>query len=376
MNITYVTNFPSIDVKYWSGLVYFMAKNLEKRATVDYITDLREAYPLSLRVKNKLFNRNKIYRIDRSPEIGREYARQISNRLKPSTDIIFSPSSTNLAYLETNKPKVFYTDATFASMINYYDYFTNLSSRYIKEGMRMEQQALDSCSLAIYSSQWAADSAIRDYQIDPEKIKVVPFGANITTKHLSLDDVKSSLKAKDGATCKILFLAVDWVRKGGDIVIDTVKRLNSELNLPTELHIVGIEDLPVDDLPPYIFNHGRISKATPEGMKKIEDLITQCHFLFIPSRADCTPIVFSEAMSYGVPCVSAATGGIPSIVNDLNGIILDSDSGAIEYAKNIYDAFIDKTRYSELALSAFYDFESRLNWDVAMDKVIKHMKDL
>lgn len=376
MIITYVTNFPSTDIKHWSGTVHFMATNLAKYSNVDYITGLQEDWTFSLKAKNKLYGRNKIYRADRSPEFGKSYARQISEQLNPTTDILFSHSSTLMSYLKTNKHKVIYTDATFASMINYYDYFSNLSQQYIKEGNQMEQLSLDSSSLAIYSSQWAADSAIKDYNADRDKVRIVPFGANISTQKISLEEIKDILKKRSTDVCKILFLGVDWFRKGGDIAIDAVRYLNEELRQPAELHIVGIDDLPVENLPPYIINHGRISKATPEGMKKVEDLILQSHFLFIPSRADCTPIVFSEAMSYGVPCVSAATGGIPSIVNQSNGIILSPQVEPKDYAQQIYKTFEDKSYYNELALSAYHDFESRLNWDTAMKTIVSYMKEL
>jgi glycosyltransferase involved in cell wall biosynthesis len=376
MNVTYVTNFPSTDIKHWSGTVHFQAASLAKYNHVDYIANLQEDWTFSLKVKNKLYGGSKIYRADRSPEFGKSYARQIQAQLNPATDILFSHSSTLMSYLKTNKHKVIYTDATFASMINYYNYFTNLSRQYIREGNRMEQLSLDTGSLVIYSSQWAADSAIRDYNTNPDKVKIVPFGANISTRQLSLDEIKEAVKRRDESVCKILFLGVEWFRKGGDITIEAVKYLNEELHLPAELHIVGIDDLPAENPPPYIINHGRISKATPEGMKKVEDLILQSHFLFIPSRADCTPIVFSEAMSYAVPCISAETGGIPSIINDSNGIILSPDVAPKEYAEQIYRIFENKNYYNELALSAYNDFETRLNWDTAMKTITGYLKEI
>jgi glycosyltransferase involved in cell wall biosynthesis len=353
-----------------------MATSLAKYTQVDYITNLQEDWNFFLKIKNRLWGWNHIYRADRSPEIGKSYARQILTQLNPATDILFSHSSTLMSYLETNKHKVIYTDATFASMINYYDYFTNLSRQYIKEGNRMEQRSLDTCSLAVYSSQWAADSAIRDYNVNPDKVKIVPFGANISTNPLSLSEIKAVLGKRESSVCRILFLGVDWFRKGGDITIGAVKYLNEELHLPAELHIVGIDDLPVENLPPYIVNHGRISKATPEGMKRVENLIMQSHFLFVPSRADCTPIVFSEAMSYAVPCVSTKTGGIPSIVNGTNGIILPLDAAPKDYAEQLYKAFSTKSLYNELALSAYNDFVTRLNWDTAMKTITGYLKEL
>lgn len=375
MNITYVTNFPSIDVKYWSGTIYYMAKNLEKKANVDYIADLQAPDSLSLKLKRKIYGRHKQYWTDRSPEITKGYAQQIMSRLSPTTDIILSPSSSIISRLHSSKPTVFYADATFASILNYYDYLSNFSDKYISEGMKTESLALKNSSLAIYASDWAAESAIKDYNADPAKVKVVPLGAN-TNKRLSLSEVQELIDKRDKKTCRILFLGVEWKRKGADIVIDAVRLLN-EMGLSTEVHMVGIPELPLDEVPPYVINHGFIGKNKPEGLRKLEDLIGGSHFLFVPSRAEAYGVVFCEAMSFGVPCVSTRTGGIPTIIkNELNGIILDIEAEAKEYAEHIYKAYTDKAYYKELALSAFNDFETRLNWDVAMDKVVSYMREL
>lgn len=375
MKIAFVSQFPSIDVSYWSGIIYFMAKTLEKENELTYILDLKIETPLSLRLKKKLYNKKEFYQIDRSPEIGKGYARQIKKQLPSDIDFIFSPSSIPLAYLETDKPKVFFTDATFASMINYYPDFKNLGKRYIKEGMGLEKRALDSCQLSVYASQWAANSAINDYGADPDKVKVLPFGANIHTRNKQ-EEVEAFIKNRDPKECRILFLGVDWERKGGDIVLTAVKQLNA-MGLPTHLDIVGISKLPVDNLPPYVTDHGRISKATPEGLKKIEDLIKSSHFLFVPSEAEAFGIVFCEAMAFGVPAISRKTGGITSIIkNDFNGIILDYNSPPEKYAHHIFNLFGNKHKYEEIALNAFRDFETRLNWETSMRAITDHIKQL
>ncbi|MDU1892284.1 MAG: glycosyltransferase family 4 protein [Dysgonomonas sp.] len=375
MNITYITNFPSIDVKYWSGTIHFMAESLAKKVSVDYITDLEAPDNLSLKIKRKLYGRVKKYWTDRSPEISKGYARQIQKRLNSATDAILSHTSIPLAYLNTNKPMAFYTDATFAAIVDYYHYYSDFSSQYIKEGMRTERMALENSNLAIYASDWAAESAIRDYDIDPEKVRVVPFGANLD-KAPSLDDIRYSLNHRNRTKCKLLFLGVEWERKGADIVIKAAESL-IDMGLDVEVHIVGIPKIPMAEIPSFVINHGFINKGTAEGRKKMEVLMSESHFLFVPSRAEAYGVVFCEAMAFGVPCVSTMTGGIPTIIkNGLNGIILDIEATAIEYAKAIYETFADSNLYNEIALSAYDDFVRRLNWDVAMDKVVKYMKEI
>ena len=45
-------------------------------------------------------------------------------------------------------------------------------------------------------------------------------------------------------------------------------------------------------VPPFVKVHGFISKSTAEGKSKFNDLIGQSQFVILPTKADCTPIVF------------------------------------------------------------------------------------
>lgn len=371
--VSFVTTSPDISINTWSGTEYYMSKTLEKHFDVSYITNLK----MNLFTKaslRKLFNKS--YSLTRSPEVAKDYSKQVLKRLPQNIDIIFSAGTIPIAHIDTNKPKVFFTDATFAQMINYYEEASGLAARTIKDGMALEQQALDSAALALYCSEWAANSAINDYNISPEKVRVVPLGANID-RILDLEDVRQLIARRNNKVCKILFLGVDWVRKRGDLVVETVKLLNEELSMPTELHVVGIRNLPSFDLPPYVINHGFISKSEPGGIEKIENIISESHFLFVPSKMEAYGLVFCEAMSVGVPAITSKTGGIPTIVkNDINGVILDINASAMEYAENIYKIFTNQSLYKELSISAYADFKERLNWNVAGKNMAKYINEL
>src|SRR5205085_671227 len=120
------------------------------------------------------------YLPDRDPHLLKQYARQVADRLSRSdADLVFSAGTLATAYLKCRQPIAFWTDATFAGMVNFYPGLTQLHDKTIKEGMAMEQAALNGASLAIYSSEWAARSALEHYKADPNKVKVVSFGANL-----------------------------------------------------------------------------------------------------------------------------------------------------------------------------------------------------
>ena len=92
--------------------------------------------------------------------------------------------------------------------------------------------------MAIFASDWAASIAKDYHHIDPGKVKVVPFGANVEHNN-NIQDV-SYIEDRSKNVCKLLFIGVDWKRKGGDIAFKTAEGLNKK-GLKTELTVVGCE---------------------------------------------------------------------------------------------------------------------------------------
>ncbi|RZK15331.1 MAG: group 1 glycosyl transferase, partial [Flavobacterium sp.] len=189
MKIGYITLYNSSDLSKWSGLGYYIASALKRENNELHYIDLSKEKGTGIIVK-KRFDKivyDNIY-AQRNEQFLRKtsfYVFEAAKRL--DVDCYFSPSSLPIAYFETNKPKIFYADATFANLINYYEKFKGLSIKTIDEGHKIEKQALDTCSIAIYSSEWAAKTAIEFYGADSKKVKVVPFGTNLDVQNTIKD---------------------------------------------------------------------------------------------------------------------------------------------------------------------------------------------
>jgi glycosyltransferase involved in cell wall biosynthesis len=97
----------------------------------------------------------------------------------------------------------------------------------------------------------------------------------------------------------------------------------------------------------------------------------------MPSRAESFGHVFCEASSFGVPSLATNVGGIPTAVrNDANGRTFSKEAGFEEYCAYISDLFSNYSRYKNLALSSFKEYEARLNWSVAGQTVKELLMDL
>jgi glycosyltransferase involved in cell wall biosynthesis len=361
MNIAFLTAHNPRDRRSWSGIHYYMAKALSQYC--EKVTLLGPVNPYQIflgKVFNKitlsLFNIEYVYKFHVS--LAKKYARIFQKKLSAGQfDLIFAPAATaEIAFLEAVPPIVYAQDGTVALADGYYFGF---SPRIRREANLLESLAISKSRLAVYSSQWAARSAIHDYHADPGKVHVIPFGAN-------LDETPSQeaiLAKKRSNRCRLLFLGVQWDRKGGDIAFETLAKLE-ELKFPAQLTVCGC-------VPPKKFAHQNLTvipflnKDIPAHRAKLHDLLLSSDFLLLPTRLDCTPIAFCEASAYGLPVITADTGGVPEMVKSgENGYVLPRGAVAADYARVLYEIFGDERRYYELVRRSRVAYEERLNWDV------------
>lgn len=386
MKLAYVTTYDASKLNgsnEWSGTGYYIAQALKKQSiALEYLSPLTEPFGLnSIRKAKRLYYKlvaGKNYQSDADISLLKSYAQQVSKKLNSSQtqlDIVFSAAVNQIAYLECSQPIVFWADATFANIKDFYPLYSNLSESVIRDWHQMDNLAIQKSKLAIYSSDWAAQSAIRDYGADPSKVKVIPFGSNVDSPFTN-ETIKSAIAARPSDRCKLLFLGVDWIRKGGNVAYEVAEKLNQS-GLQTELTIIGCPPMVDSPLPNFVKSLGFISKATQAGQARISQLLIESHFLILPTLADCTPIVFCEANSLGVPCLSTTVGGVPTMIcNGSNGQLFAPEGNVADWCDYITNLFTNYEDYKKLALSAFNEYESRLNWRVAGQQVKDLLKTI
>jgi glycosyltransferase involved in cell wall biosynthesis len=392
MKVAWVSVYNAEDLSVYDGRGYHAPLALKNQSvSVEYIGSLKipKIYQPYFYLKRRLYynrfiepkNRRSFY-VNESSLLVRNYASQISKKLSKLKEINAICSgvvcgSQPVAYLECDRPIVIWTDATFLSTLDFYPgYFKNeICQESMRNAIANDKAAFTNCSLAIFPSQWAAKEAIEQYQISPSRVKVVPFGANLNCDR-KLEDIKTIVDSRTSDKIKLLFLGVDWLRKGGDIAFQVAKKLN-ESGLPTELTIVGCQPFLEQPFPDFVRCLGYISNASKEGRSRLDKLLAESHFLIVPSMAETFGHVFCEASSFGLPSIATNVGGIPTAVrNDLNGRTFSKDASIAEYCDYIFNLFSNYSRYKALCLSSFYEYETRLNWNVAGRTVKQLLMDV
>ncbi|MEI7525272.1 MAG: glycosyltransferase family 4 protein [Mariniphaga sp.] len=359
--LAYITTDDPLDQRSWSGIYFRMFGALK--------SEFEEVIPFGPINAPMIVFLIKIYqffslyffqrRYDRSHSVllSRAYGYILKKKLQnKKIDAIFAPSgATLIAFLDTKIPIYYYSDATANLLIDYY--FFNLSKLSRKELNRIESNALNKSKAAIFSSLWSAQDAISTYLADPNKVKIVKMGANIPPPSEKLNIIKKL----DNKYCNLLFVGVDWKRKGGEIVLETLDIL-TEIGFKATLTVCGCtppESRPNMTVYPFL------NKEKETDLKIFLQLFENAHIFFFPTRAECSGIVICEAAAFGIPIISTDTGGVASYIkNNETGYLLPLDAKSEDYAKLIMTLFSDKKLYSEMANQSRILYHSELNWQV------------
>jgi len=378
VRLAYVTTYDAADPTVWSGLGLHIGKAIEAQAIeVHYIGPLEDRADRALSIQRLLARaRGKRVLREREPVVVRGYAEQVEEELAGvEVDWVFSPGTIPIAELGGTTPVAFWTDATFAQMVGLYPEFQRLTTAAIENGNRLERLALSRASVAIYASEWAAESAVRDYGADPVKVKVIPFGANLPATRTDAE-IDRLIANRRGDLCRLLFVGVDWKRKGGDVALRITKSLNDR-GIRAELTIVGATPEIPEKMKDLVNVVGFVSKATEEGRESLQQLFAASHFLVMPSTAECFGVVFAEAAAFGVPSIATNVGGITAVVRDgVNGFTFRSASIVEDATDRIAELWGDARRYDGLCRSAFEDARTRLTWEASGRKVARLLAEM
>ena len=379
MRIAFVTSYDPTDRLQWSGLGYAIMESLRAQGLdVTPIGPLRRRFQLVGRVKGRLYKHlfGRSYDFDREALVGRDYAQQVSAKLNLGDfDVVFSPGSIPISRLRCRQPIVIWADATFGALTSLYDQYRTLAVESLRAGHRTERMALSNCKLAIFASNWAAESAIHQYGTDPGKVKVVPFGANFLEPP-DRDAAVRSVSDRPVDSCRLITIGVDWVRKGIPRAIELASVLNRR-GLPTQLTVVGCQAPQGVALPEFVNIIGFVDKRTRGGEQQLSRLLGESHFHVLFSTAECFGVVFAEANAHAVPNIANDVGGIESaVINGRGGWRFDPQIPIDRVADYLMAHMRDRGRYLELALAARREYDERLNWRVAGAIVKNYLGDL
>jgi glycosyltransferase involved in cell wall biosynthesis len=357
---------PPDEIGSWSGIPYHLCQALAKWFELCFVGGLGGPSTSMHKVIEAVYRRlgQPSYRIRSEPAVLKEFANRLQAAIdceKP--DAILSFSCEPIAYLKPGVPAFLIHDATFRLLSESYPHFQDLSKRSRKTGELAQVRGFERATAALASSEWARESACRDYNVPSSKVIVIPMGANLVDPP-SKEEVAACIEERlSSRPIHFLFVGVEWGRKGGDSATAIVESLVRR-GIDAKLHIVGCQPPPAVMAKPFVVAYGFLSKNNLSHAAKLRKLFQMARFFIVPSTAECFGCVFCEAEAFGIPCISRHTGGVSEVVKDgETGLLLSREISEEALAEEVFSLIENPPKYREMALRARADYEDRLNWD-------------
>jgi len=269
--------------------------------------------------------------------------RMVAERLNPD-EYIFSFQMQSLFDASLpGLPHFVYTDHTVLANKQY----PGFSPRqlYNPAWMKLEPSIYHNARLVFTRSTNVARSMVEDYGCDPERVKCVYAGSNTPISPQPASDERY-------ASQNILFIGIDWERKGGPELVAAFALLRAKYPQAT-LTIVGANP-PINE--PGVEVVGRVP------VEELPQYYQKAAIFCLPTKLEPFGIVLVEAMAYRLPIVSTNIGAVPDmVVHGENGLLVEPGTVyelAAELDRLLADPDLGR-QYGQRSASV----AARYNWD-------------
>lgn len=245
-------------------------------------------------------------------------------------------------------PHFLYTDHTYLANRRYPEPRPELPVA--ENWLRMERDLYRNATCNFVSSGFAAASVREDYEVPEERVECVFSGCNVAP---------SPPETRSGRV--VLFVGVDWERKGGPELVEAFKVVRSEVP-DAELWIVGCSPGIRGE---GVREFGRISAA------EVRRCYAQADVFCLPSRMDPSASVLAEAAANRLPVVATAVGGNAERV-------LDGQSGYLcgsnEIASRLIELLRDPAKRLAFGERGRQLVEERFTWEAVSARIASRIR--
>jgi glycosyltransferase involved in cell wall biosynthesis len=234
----------------------------------------------------------------------------------------------------------------------------HLSPARYDEAVGIQARVLRQAAHTFTLSDWARRSVIDDFGIDPDRVTTVYAGPNLRIPP-SLTDAK--------APREILFVGIDWERKGGPLLADAFSLLRRRLPDAT-LRVVGCTP---DVRTPGVHVEGFLDRRDPAQFERLCRCYLRASCFCLPSLFEPFGVAIVEAATAGLPVVSVDTGSRREAVAHGTTGVLAPERTPAALADALYDVLADPARAQAMGQAARTRAQSLFTWDRAITQILQ-----
>ena len=212
-----------------------------------------------------------------------------------------------------------------------------------------------------YVLLWAARSVVERYGVPPDRVFVVPGGANVDEEQLQSDE---DAAPPPGSPLRLGFIGVDWRRKNLPFILDVADSLQRRgREVTVEALGFAASEGPAH---PLLRVHGFLHKV--RDAVAFRSFIRGLHFGCLFSHAEAYGLSNVECLRLGVPVLTWNVGGLADTVPEGMGIVFPVGTSPDAVADVLEDHIRDESKY--MALRASVRHRAReMSWDITVARM-------
>ena len=253
-------------------------------------------------------------------------------------------------------PHFVYTDHTHLANTTYKNY--NARSLFTAAWVDEERRLYQNAARVFTWSSNISSSLQTQYNIPDEKVNCVYAGVNVPS---GSGDNKNHYHSQN-----ILFVGIDWERKGGPVLLQAFQQVRQKLP-QARLTIIGAS-------PKLDIENCEVVGLLP--MEQVARYFEEATLFCLPTRLEPFGIVFIEAMSHQLPIVATKVGAIPDFVLDgENGYLIDPDD-VTALTNSLVALLKDPQKCAAFGRRGYALFEERYNWKQVGKAIRRHVLEV
>jgi glycosyltransferase involved in cell wall biosynthesis len=281
----------------------------------------------------------------RTPYIARAIREFVLERLESrSQEFAFTIQTQSLFDAHLSRvPHFVYTDHTHLANLRYPSF--DSKRLFAPEWIECERAIYQHATLNLAMGSHVEQSLVEVYGVSTDCAVTVPVGSNIDPSPTALEN--------DGfRNGVILFVGIDWERKGGPDLVIAFEQL-AKIYPHARLVIVGCEPA---------LRHPRIEIAGRLPLAGVEKWLRRATVFCLPSLIEPFGVAPIEALMHGIPVVATRVGALPDIVCEGSGyLVAPGDPHALKAA--LSDLLSDPDKCARFGQRGREHILQRFTWE-------------
>jgi glycosyltransferase involved in cell wall biosynthesis len=232
----------------------------------------------------------------------------------------------------------------------------------LQRALDYEREVYRNIDLIFTMSDQLRGSFVEDFGIDERKVVTIGAGVN-------LERMPALLPDKDYDSKKILFIGVDFERKGGEVLLRAFRAVRTA-HPRSRLLIIGPHQLNLaPELADGVDYFGFLTKSDPAQRARLDRAFAEASLFVMPSLYEPFGIAPLEAMLHGIPAVLTAAWAFPEmVIPGMHGELVESGDSA-SLAETIDRLLRDPVALKRMGLLARERVLERFTWPAVVSRL-------